>query len=60
MANRNSRSKAAVFAKELAQKKKGNADFRLVPPPRKNQQKDFGTYTHFSGFRKPERQAVAA
>lgn len=58
MANKNTKAKAALAAKELAQKKKGNGDFRNICPPRKNGQKDMDMYKKFPGFRKEPKKAA--
>ena len=56
MANRQQRGYRNEEARELAQKKKANRDFRQVCPPRKNGRKDFSKNSSFPGFRKDTRK----
>ncbi len=56
MANRNTKHKRLLAAKELAAKKKSNPDFRQSNPPRLTKPRDISKWKNAPGYRKDNRR----
>lgn len=58
MAGKNQKRRNNEFAKELAQRRKANGDFRYVCPPRMSGRKDLQKMASCPGYRKERRETA--